>query len=81
MAEVKCYVAGWDSICGLLQGHDGAHRHDRGPGCTIWWSATPRWDGTLNRWVKPDEPDYEAGLERLRDVDRRLAAFREEQRG
>lgn len=72
--RVPCLVAGWDNICGLPQGHEGGHRQDKGPGCSLWWSATPRWDGLLGRWVKPGEPEYEAGLERLRDTYRKRVA-------
>lgn len=70
---VPCLAAGWDSICGLPEGHDGAHEQRCGPGCSIWFAPTPRWDGRLGRWVKPDEPEYEAGLERLRAIYRRRA--------
>lgn len=80
-SSAKCYVAGWDAICGLPLGHDGAHVQQRGPGSTSWFTPTPRWDGLLNRWVKPDEPEYEAGLKRLRNPRAHWAASDEKDGG
>jgi hypothetical protein len=66
---LKCLVSGsGNELCQLAKGHDGAHRRDSGPGCTIWFSPSSRWDHTLRRWVKPSESEYETGLDRLRQV-------------
>lgn len=62
-SDARCLIEGPTNLCGLAVGHDGWHEAQVGAGSSSWFQPFPRWDGRLNRWVKPGEPDVDDARE------------------